>query len=726
MIDSISPAGAGDLPAHRATILRTDRENDLIQLREIRESPSIEILDHAPVMAQELRRLGIDASDGDESELARWAFYPWRCALVSLLGPGPFRTLRLDRNRYKITEEEQAVLAGLCIGVVGLSVGHSIAFNLAQEGLCGRLRLADFDSMELSNLNRVPAGILDLGLNKAVVAARRIAELDPYLPVDVQPGGLTEETIDEFLEGLDLLVEECDSLDIKVRVREEARRRRIPVLMETSDRGLFDAEMFDQEPDRPILHGLLGKVDAQALRGLSTHDKAPHVMRILEPRKLSGRMAASMVEIDRSLGSWPQLAGDVVLGAATVGAAVRRHARGELRSGRIRVDLDRLLARAHTPEPQTTLANDVLRSDLTAEIPTDPIESIVHAIRLAPSGGNSQPWQICVGASAIRISLDRSRPSAMDIADRGSYVAIGAATFNARVAAAHHSMTARISMFPDPANPDVVVRCDIVREPEPTLGALYRPMVERMTNRGFGRRQPISPHITRALEDDVAIEGARLVLVTDEPRLAAAAQVLAACDRIRYLTPRLHRSMIDELKWPGRDRLDTGIDIRTLSLSAADMAKLEIGVREDVMGLLARWDRGQALGDSTRERIDSSSALAVVTARGCCAADYLRGGAAVERLWIRAESFGFAVHPVSPVFLYATGTGELAQLAENYLPDLVRLKQTFGEILSVGPDEPLVLVLRLSNEAGAAERSGRLPRSTTVTNGTLSGAPTDE
>ncbi len=66
--------------------------------------------------------------------------------------------MRLDRNRNLITAEEQDRLGLLRIGIVGLSVGHAIAYILAQEGLCGQLRLADFDDLELSNLNRVPAG----------------------------------------------------------------------------------------------------------------------------------------------------------------------------------------------------------------------------------------------------------------------------------------------------------------------------------------------------------------------------------------------------------------------------------------------------------------------------------------------------------------------------------------------------------------------------------------
>ena len=197
----------------------------------------MEFLDHRDAQLLGLRGLR-PAPDGDVlTEPGRCVYYPWRRTVVALLGPRGFRALRLDRNRNGITAQEQARLNSLTIGVAGLSVGHVIAHTLALQGLCGTLRLADFDHLELSNLNRVPATVFDLGLNKAHVAARRIAELDPYLALDVFDAGLTADTVDAFLDGLDIVVEECDSLDMKVAVRLGARDRHIPVLMATSDRG---------------------------------------------------------------------------------------------------------------------------------------------------------------------------------------------------------------------------------------------------------------------------------------------------------------------------------------------------------------------------------------------------------------------------------------------------------------------------------------------------------
>ncbi|CAM5717004.1 Rv1355c family protein [Mycolicibacterium aubagnense] len=217
-----------DANEYRPQILDPTDSADVITLDRLRSDSHIQVLDHHSTELENLRRLRPEPAAALLDEPGRWVWYPWRRILVSILGPDSFRALRLDRNRNGITSEEQTRLAELTVGVAGLSVGHVIAHTLAAQGLCGRLRLADFDRIELSNLNRIPATVFDLGLNKAVAAARRIAELDPYLPVEVFHAGLTADSVDDFLDGLNVLVEECDSLDIKAIVRVAAKHRRDP------------------------------------------------------------------------------------------------------------------------------------------------------------------------------------------------------------------------------------------------------------------------------------------------------------------------------------------------------------------------------------------------------------------------------------------------------------------------------------------------------------------
>lgn len=115
-------------------------------------------------------------------------------------------------------------------------------------------------------------------MEKTILTARDLYEIDPWLDIELYRDGLQPDDVDTFLSGLDLVIEECDDLAMKVLVRERARVLRIPVVMETNDRGMLDVERFDREPDRPVLHGLLGSTRAADLSGLDRRGEAadPH------------------------------------------------------------------------------------------------------------------------------------------------------------------------------------------------------------------------------------------------------------------------------------------------------------------------------------------------------------------------------------------------------------------------------------------------------------------
>lgn len=701
----------GDI--YRATLLDETDRGDARILANLRANPAIEFVDHRSAQQAGLRELLPEPGPELTDEGTRWAYYPWRRAVVGLLGPRSFRRLRLDRNRNKLTAAEQERLADVVVGVVGLSVGHAVALALALEGDYGELRLADFDALELSNLNRVPATVFDLGVSKAVVAARRVAEIDPYLTVTTWPNGVDANSIAEFLDGLDVVVEECDSLDIKVLLRDEARRRRIPVVMETSDRGLLDVERFDLEPQRPLFHGLLGDVDPRTLAGLSSRDKIPRVLGILEAGELSPRMAASLVEVGESISTWPQLGGDVLLGGASVAAAVRRLALGQrLDSGRCRIDIEEHLddlgksaasaesGTASEWEPASCCGAD---SGVTL---SDEVEAVLHAAVRAPSGGNSQPWRITATPRSLSLSLDTERTSTMDLHYRGSYVAIGAALHNARVAAAAKGLLGPVR-FHDGGHADPVVTMNFGTGDDDALARQYEHMLRRGANRKAGVPQPLGDAATNRLVDAAAHEGARLHLVTEPADLTAAADILAESDRIRYLTPTLHREMIDELKWTPRDSVDTGIDVRSLALDAAELSTLELVRRPDVMAQLSEWDAGVALGRLTSDRVTSSSALAAITVSGCTSRDFVRGGAALQSVWICAQEHGLAVQPVSPVFLFATEAEDLEELSPRFSTSLAKLQCAFLDVVGVTSDETLAMVLRLSHASAESVRSAR-------------------
>ena len=721
--DPETPRRLGDIVTRSGIALARDTIlHQLMELMEIR-APA-ETLTDDELRARALEHIG----DGSLDAYGNWIYFPWSKRLVHVLPEAELREVRLSRNRNKITVAEQQVLRSMRIGVVGLSVGRATALTLAMEGIGAELRLADFDRLSVSNMNRLRAGVHDIGANKAVLAAREIAELNPYARVTIFPEGITEQNIDAFLHGgepLSLLFEECDDLYMKVRLREGARARRIPVVMETSDRGLIDIERFDLEPERPILHGLVGDIEAESLRGLDTYDKVPVVMRILGQKAISTRLAASMVEIQASLTSWPQLASDVALGGALTTSVARRIALGDLqRSGRYYVDLEQIIRDDRVvdiqvdsddivaiPESTAPAAAPKLHSELDAE----QIRSLVTFGTMAPSGGNVQPWRFEYDGRRLRCIHDLERSvNYLDWGHRATYLAFGAVTENIVLAAEQAGLETEIRPFPEA--PDRTVVCDLTFSPRnepPRDSYLFEQITRRVTNRRLSPRQPLDPHVAGALREAAWGRGAQLHLCTSDAGLDAMADILAEGDRLRFLDRRMHREMMGELRWSAAEaeRTRDGVDLATLELSATDLAGLRITSLWSAMELVGKVGGGRALGKPMRKSVAAASAIGLLTVPSAAPVDFFRGGRGLQRLWLATTAQGYAFQPVTALsFLFlrlVAGEGE--DMPAGLRQDVERLRRAFLQQFPLEPGESEVMLFRLSKAGPPTARALRRP-----------------
>lgn len=259
-----------------------------------------------------------------------WVYFPWECKVVHLLGPDDYFDVITNRNQDKITRDEQRELRAKRVGVVGLSVGGEAAVTLAQEHLCGEIVLADFDRLDLSNLNRLHAGCDELGLRKTTVAARRIAKIDPYLKVTVFDEGVAAENAGQFLDGLDLLIEECDNPQIKREVRLLAKERGVNVVYAADERGFFSVEPYRAFPELNPFHGRI----AQPQQPRERYSTASAFFRALAEwiggwDSLSERTRESLVRIGDDLCGYPQLASEARYAAGQIGHVARRLLLGE-------------------------------------------------------------------------------------------------------------------------------------------------------------------------------------------------------------------------------------------------------------------------------------------------------------------------------------------------------------------------------------------------------------
>jgi hypothetical protein len=304
-----------------------------------------------------------DASDGQIAtfvssvkDAAVWVYYPWRQLAVKIPSEDIYFRLRTARNRDLITEEEQRRYRASTVGVAGLSVGSAALASLVGTGGPKTVKLADPDTIELTNLNRMRAALPDMGANKSHVAARAVWELDPFADIRLHPQGLSADTLDDFLGGepaLDVFVDEMDDIALKFEVRLRCRKHGIPVVMATDngDGAIVDIERFDLERDRPIFHGRVEMPEEAIRRG----DRAQFVElanRIIDPSFFTVRQLSSLQSIGRRLSGVPQLSTAASIAGAAVAYAVRLITTGgDLPSGRYVLSCEESFAGAKPISP---------------------------------------------------------------------------------------------------------------------------------------------------------------------------------------------------------------------------------------------------------------------------------------------------------------------------------------------------------------------------------------
>lgn len=641
-----------------------------------------------------------------------FVYLPWRNALTRILVPDLFHKVRLDRNRYKLTLSEMEALREKTVGVIGLSVGASIAYCLVQQGLCGHIRLADFDSLELSNLNRLDSSFINIGTHKADIARQRIAEIDPYLPVTIFKEGVAAENAESFARGLSVIVEECDSMDVKLLIRQHARELGIPVVMETNDNGILDVERYDLHEGLLPFHGLLGNVSAMKLANLTTEQKLGTFARFLDFENMSTRMSSSALEIGSTISSWPQLAEDVALGTSLVTCACRRILLGfSAPSGRSSTSVNSIVSGIH-PVQQRPFRKAPLKKRMP--LPEDDIEAIERAAHLAPSGGNAQPWKIEVNEAVVKVSLrDDAASTIIDWNWCGSLVGCGAALCNAWCVAAgrarvQHSDELCIDFDEGDLKMSKLCGQFQLGRSLGILGDLADIVIHRVSNRRNVAPKELQISVINTLQNTVKPFGVRFVYVPAADIDADIIGPFAQGNRVRFFCEQTHKELFHELRDPDSDSLSEGLDLRTFELSEVDKAAIQLLRNYENVRLLRDWDLGQRLSELSTKTLKGCDGIIFLIINGNAKRDYVRAGFALEAALLRAVQLKLGINIIWPLFGGGHSHQELcAMTGDLYGKELIKAKETLEKRLGVTSTESFLCCIRLLQGEGPSAISQR-------------------
>ena len=131
------------------------------------------------------------------------------------------KTLYLARVQ-RHGEEAVKKLKNACVGIAGLGgLGSHIAISLARMGV-GKLVLADFDRVDITNLHRQHYFVNQIGYLKTEALADTLRKIDPWIQLELYPVRLTPENIPTIFGSCPILCEAFDKAEEKAMLLETA------------------------------------------------------------------------------------------------------------------------------------------------------------------------------------------------------------------------------------------------------------------------------------------------------------------------------------------------------------------------------------------------------------------------------------------------------------------------------------------------------------------------
>jgi nitroreductase len=430
----------------------------------------------------------------------------------------------------------------------------------------------------------------------------------------------------------------------------------------------------------------------------------------------SNRLKASMLEIQETITTWPQLASGVVLGGGICTDVCRRILLNELSSsGRFLVDLEALIkdpkenqientdnkAQASKTPPAYYL--NMLK---TAEIhtletvhaaceklTTFEIQNLIEAACLAPSGGNFQPWLWAIHNRCLYLFEDEDRKtSVLNYENRANWIAFGASIENLVLTAHAKSYEVRIDYFPLANNTTLIAAFHFYKNSNSEKSVqnthaydhLAGRIPLRVTNRNLGERKKIPPQDLQKLLELFDYQNNLQARIFQKPNeLNALKKIITSVDRLFYTDKSGNAHLSKELRWNDEEASATrdGLDINTIDLTATEKVGYTVSQHWEVTQYIQKWKLGGAFGKVSGKAIDAASGICVICLKNTKAETCLEGGRFIERFWLSANALGIAIQPMSiSTFLFARCRDPKDALLPNITNELLQLSVEFNKI----------------------------------------------
>lgn len=273
-----------------------------------------------------------------------------KAMLLPLQSKKAFFELTTARNRNLINVDEQNKLRKTVVGFFGLSVGSLAALTWMRQSRADVIKIMDPDTIDATNLNRIPFGWDTIGREKAEVVKKELTQINPFCEV-ISATKTDKNTVKHFFFAkpeLDIIIDAIDDFEGKVLLRYFAKKRKIALVSaaDVGDNVMLDIERYDINPRQEFFHGRVEDLDKINFSQLTDRERKKLIIQLVGFENASERMIESIMAIGGSIPTWPQLGATATMAGGIVTTAIKKIILGEqVESGRYYISLDDILVK---------------------------------------------------------------------------------------------------------------------------------------------------------------------------------------------------------------------------------------------------------------------------------------------------------------------------------------------------------------------------------------------
>ncbi|PCJ61869.1 MAG: hypothetical protein COA79_06125 [Planctomycetota bacterium] len=606
-----------------------------------------------------------------------------------------YHSLAFSRNVGFLSKSEMADLRHKRIAIPGLGgVGGLHLVTLVRTGFTN-FNIADFDIFDPVNVNRqYGAKISNFGNPKLDSMMNEAYEINPFLNFTTFPDGVTDDNIDQFLEGVDLLIDSLDVfvIDVRLKLFKKAYEKGIPVI--TAAPLGFGTSIIAFSP----IKGMSFHEYSCITEDMDDENKFIHLVLSIAPKSLHAEYISPIaiqpkIKKVPSLGIGCLMAASVASTMATKILLKRKDVKyaphfltidpylGKTKKGRlwfgnknpiqkIKIKLTKKFIRSVSLEkepepeiPEVTLENN--------SIPETLINYLIQAGIQAPSGENIQPWNFKIDANCVRIFINKEADNSFfNLKCKAGLISIGALIENMKIAATQFRLETVIETFSIETN-DLAAK--ITFRPLDTIEPdyMHRYIWDRCVNRKPYLKKPLENYVCEEIESELNLfPNVKFHKVEGQQNLKQLRKILEVFGEVRTETKTVHETLHHNIHYTYEEakKKKSGFPLDNLEAGLAGNMMLKFTRKWSTQKFLNKFGFSKVIAKKTEEGISKSSACFLLSIPDFSDKSYIDGGRALERVWLKLTDLGISMQPMTTVnfFLYRYATEGLINFDKKH------------------------------------------------------------